>query len=104
MTNNAVTLNRCHKVLKKMTGALNAVPKLRHHIQGPDMGKCRPGARRKVPPPNTELILKMPLPPPGVNIENFTAVKFRDILLTGTGQTFKPGQSRPNRDVWQVQP
>jgi len=41
----------------------------------------------------------------GVHFENFTEVKFRDILLTGTGhrgQTFKPGQSRPNRDVWQV--
>jgi len=28
----------------------------------------------------------------GVNFENFTEVKFRDILLTGTGQTFKPGR------------
>jgi len=39
----------------------------------------------------------------GVKLENFTEVKFRDILLNrdGTpGQTFKPGQSRPNRDVW----
>jgi len=37
----------------------------------------------------------------GVHFENFTEVKFRDILLTGTpGQTFKPGQPRPNRDVW----
>jgi len=39
----------------------------------------------------------------GVNFESFTEVKFRDILLTGTpGQTFKPGQSRP--DAWYVQP
>jgi len=29
----------------------------------------------------------------GVHFENFTEVKFRDILLTGTGQP------RPNRDV-----
>jgi len=37
----------------------------------------------------------------GVNFENLTEVKFRDILLTGTGhQTFEPGQSRPNRDVY----
>jgi len=28
----------------------------------------------------------------GVNFENFTEVKFRDILLTGTGQPFKPGR------------
>jgi len=28
----------------------------------------------------------------GINFENFTEVKFRDILLTGTGQTFKPGR------------
>jgi len=45
----------------------------------------------------------------GVHFENFTEVKFRDIFLTGTGhrdgtpgQTFKLGQSRPNRDVWWV--
>ena len=31
------------------------------------------------------------------NFKNFAKVKFRD----GTpGQTFKPGLSRPNRDVW----
>jgi len=39
----------------------------------------------------------------GVHFENFTEVKFRDILLTGTGhrnRRFKPGQSRPSRDVW----
>jgi len=29
----------------------------------------------------------------GVNFENFLEMKFRDVLLTGTGQ------SRPNRDV-----
>jgi len=34
----------------------------------------------------------------GVNFENLIEMKFRDILLTGTGQTFKPGQSWP--DVW----
>jgi len=28
----------------------------------------------------------------GVHFENVTEVKFRDILLTGTGQTFKPGR------------
>jgi len=36
----------------------------------------------------------------GVHFENFTEVKFRDIVLTGTGQTFKLGESQPNRDVW----
>jgi len=31
-----------------------------------------------------------------VHFENFTEVKFQDILPTGTGHTFEPGQSRPN--------
>ena len=29
----------------------------------------------------------------GVNFENFTKVKFRDILLTGTGHRDRPGQT-----------
>jgi len=32
----------------------------------------------------------------GVHFENFTEVKFRDILLTGTGHRDR----RLNRDVW----
>jgi len=32
----------------------------------------------------------------GVNFENFTEVKFRDILLTGTGHRDR----RLNLDVW----
>jgi len=71
-------------------------------MQGPDMGKCRSGASRKVPPPYSR---KVTPPKPqvkaksslsgrnyfitmhhqaGVNFENFTEVKFRDILLIGT--------------------
>jgi len=67
------------------------------YMQGPDMGKCRPGASRKVSPP---LQSKVPPPKPrvkaksslsgrnyfttmhhqaGVNFENLTEVKFRDI-------------------------
>ena len=45
------------------------------------MGKCRPGASQKVP------------------------VSGHFANRDGTqGQTFKPGQSRPNRDKWYVQP
>jgi len=48
------------------------------------MGKCLPGASRKVAPP-FEGKCRPPL--------NFTEVKFRDILLTGgtPEQTFKSG-------------
>jgi len=60
------------------------------------MGKCRPGQRRKVtPPPKPRVTVKSSLSgldyfitmhhQAGVNFENFTEVKFRDILLTGTG-------------------
>ena len=79
--------------------------------QGPGMGKCSPGASRKVPPPQSKSV------PPhatdsskvslsgrnyfitmhhqaGSNFENFTQVKFRDILLIGTGHRDR----RLNRD------
>jgi len=67
--------------------------------QGPDMGKCRLWASRKVSPPHNR---KVPPPKPwvkvkssllgrnyfitmhhqaGVNFENFTEVNLRDILL-----------------------
>ena len=75
-----------------------------YQYQGPDMGKCRPGASRKVPPPKPSVKAKSSLwgrncfltmyYQAGVNFESFAEVKFRDILLTGMGQSW------PNRDVW----
>jgi len=63
-------------------------------MKGPGMGKCRPGASRKLPPPKPRVKAKSSLSgrdyfitmhhQAGVNFENFTEVKFRDILLTGT--------------------
>jgi len=64
--------------------------------QGPDMGKCRPGASRKVPPPKNHRLKQSQAFQDGVNFENFTEVKFRDILLAGT----RHRDRRLNRDVW----
>jgi len=84
---------------------------MRQCKQGPDMGKCRPRASRKVPPPQSKIALqgrveKCRPPKPrvkanssfsggnyfitmhrqaGVNFDNVTEVKFRVLLLTGTG-------------------
>jgi len=84
--------------------------------QGPDMGKCRPGASRKVPPPSQSKSAA-PTPKPqvkaksslsgrnyfitvhhqaGFNFENSTEVKFQDILLAGKGNRDRG----LNRDVW----
>jgi len=75
-------------------------------MQGPDMGKCRPGASRKMPPHKPRVKAKSSLSgrnyfitmyhQAGVNFENFTEVKFWDILLTGTEHRDR----RLNRDVW----
>ena len=63
--------------------------------QGPDMGKCCPPHTQKVPPPKPRVKAKSSLSrrnyfitmhhQAGVNFENFTEGKFRNILLTGTG-------------------
>ena len=73
-----------------------------YQYQGPDMGKCRPGASRKVPPPKPSVKAKSSLwgrncfltmyYQAGVNFESFAEVKFRDILLTGMGHRDSPGQ------------
>ena len=59
------------------------------------MGKCCPPHTQKVPPPKPRVKAKSSLSrrnyfmtmhhQAGVNFENFTEKKFRDVLLTGTG-------------------
>jgi len=53
--------------------------------QGPDIGKCRLETSQKVPLSPLQGYYESAAPTPGVNFENFTDVKFRDILLSGTG-------------------
>ena len=69
----------------------------------PTVEKCRPGASRKVRPRKPRVKAKSSLSgrnyfitthhQAGVNFENFTEVKFRDILLTRTGHRDSPGQT-----------
>jgi len=71
------------------------------------MGKFRLGASRKVPPPKPWVKAKSSLSgrnyfitrhhQAGVNLENSRHFANWDET---PGQMFKPGQSRPNRDVW----